>query len=673
MNNSTIQVFSFSGPQGKIYNVNYSTLDFGQAPFQGMLGQVDIGEKSHIHNHFEVEVFFFLSGKGVVHADGKQIEVKQGMSVRVPPFINHVLENTGSEPLKFVSFYWSEGLSDLPAASTQHTAHKILIFSAPPTPNGDIHLGHLSGPYLAADVYKRYLQQSGLSALHITGRDDHQTYVATKASLEQRSPEQVVNDYFNKIRQTLDKSGVHIDYLVEPNKNGDYANFIKNIFTQLYEKGYIIAKIEMAPFSAVDNRYLHEAYITGNCPHCQHRSDGNACEECGRPNSCVDLLQVYGRYNNQPPVLKPVKRLYFKLSQFANQLQEYIKSTPMSAHALALSQTMLAEGLPDICVSHINDRGIDVPISGFKNQTIYVWFELGLAYLWGAIQTNQYDKFDLEAVHQFYNNADNRVIHFYGFDNTYYHTLLFPAVYFALDIKPPHTHVINELLDLNGSKFSTSRGHAIWVNDLLNIVSIDYMRWFLCEIRPEGMRTNLELSHFAKTINQVFSGNLHNWTSLLANMMDKQFKNIVPESGAWTAEHQKFLRFILSCRENVLQHYSAETYSLRAVVHALKNLVEAAHDFTNSQIYLHNNNSVYDYMRTAIALSLFALKLFALLARPIIPGIANQLLQSIVLTEDTLLTDNTFIASGVKFNRAVLPSFQPINENNLLNLVRATI
>src|SRR5262249_50780317 len=143
----------------------------------------------------------------------------------------------------------------------------------------------------------------------------------------------------------------------------------------------------------------------------------------------------------------------------------------------------------------------------------------------------QYDKFDLEAVHQFYNNADNSVIHFYGFDNTYYHTLLFPAVYFALDIKPPHTHVINELLDLNGSKFSTSRGHAIWVNDLLNVVSTDYMRWFLCEIRPEGMRTNLDLPHFAKTINQVFSGNLHNWTSSLANMMDNQFKNIVPETG----------------------------------------------------------------------------------------------------------------------------------------------
>jgi len=209
--------------------------------------------------------------------------------------------------------------------------------------------------------------------------------------------------------------------------------------------------------------------------------------------------------------------------------------------------------------------------------------------------------------------------------------------------------------------------------DLLNVVSTDYMRWFLCEIRPEGMRTNLELPHFVKTIHQVFSSNLHNWTSLLADMMDNQFKNIVPESGAWTAEHQKFLRFILSCRENVLQHYSAETYSLRAVIQALKNLVEAAHDFTNSQMYLYNNKSVYNSMRTAIALSLFALKLFALLARPIIPGIANQLLQSIGITADTLLTENTFIASGVKFNRVALPSFQPINENNLLNLVRATI
>lgn len=661
MNNSTIQTFAFSELNGKIYNVNYSTLDFGKAPFQGLLGQIDSGEKSQIHNHFEMEVFFFLSGKGVVYVDGQQIEVKEGVILRVPPFINHVIENTSNaEPLRFVSFYWSEVLSDLPTP-TQHIANKTVIFSAPPTPNGDIHLGHLSGPYLAADIYKRYLQQCGFSALHITGRDDHQTYVAKKANLENRPPEQVANDYFNKISQTFDKSGIHIDYMVEPNTNGEYADFIKNIFTQLYEQGYIIEKTEMATFSAIDNHYLHEAYITGNCPHCHHSSDGNACEECGRPNACIDLLQANDKYHNQPPVLKPIKRLYFRLSQFANQLHEYIKSTPMSAHALALSQTMLADGLPDICISHINDRGIAVPITDYEDQTIYVWFELGLAYLWGVRQANQFNKFN------------NRVIHFYGFDNTYYHTLLFPAVYFALGIKPPHAHVINELLDLNGSKFSTSRGHAIWADDLLNIVPRDYMRWFLCEIRPEGMRTNLSLSHFTKSIHQVFAVHLNDWTSSLAHIMNHTFKNSVPESGAWTAEQQKFLRYILSCRENILQNYSAETYSLRAVILSLKSLIESAYHFTHSQMYFHNNNGVYDYMRTALALSLFALKLFALLAKPIIPDIANQLLKSIGITENTLLTDDTFIAPGTRFDKTALPAFQVIAENTLTNLVRVNI
>ena len=185
-----IQTFSYEKCTNKTYNVNYHPLHFGNVPLAGSLCIIDPSSSSSIHNHFEVEFFLFLSGNGRVIIDDKEIMVSQGTGVRIPAFSNHVIKNDSeSEPLKFILFYWVD-----PEAKKINLDKKescTLIFSTPPTPNGDLHLGHLSGPYLAADIYKRYLLQHNVRAFHVTGRDDHQSYILAKAIVEKNTPEKI--------------------------------------------------------------------------------------------------------------------------------------------------------------------------------------------------------------------------------------------------------------------------------------------------------------------------------------------------------------------------------------------------------------------------------------------------------------------------------------------------
>ncbi|MDP3704527.1 MAG: class I tRNA ligase family protein [Legionellaceae bacterium] len=665
----TYQLFSALDCTQTAYDLHYFPLDFGDAPVHGMLCNVEPSARSRVHNHIEVEFFFFLSGHGVVHVDKEEVNVSAGMGIRIAAFSNHIVENKSeSEPLHFISCYWENPTPEIEEVAIVVPEETTLVFATPPTPNGDLHLGHLSGPYLAADIYRRYVSESGASAYYATGQDDHQTYMVTKAKAEHSEPQKVADKYAQRIRTTLDGYGVQLDYFIEPNKNEAYSQFVKRIFMTLYNAGYIVEKEEPAAFSADSKRYLNEAFIRGKCPYCQRESDGNACEECGRPNRCVDMTEAYERLTGQPVISKTCKRLYFRMSLLNDALSEYIKSTPMSAHALSVSQKMMTDGLPDICVSHINTWGIQVPLPQYHDQIIYVWFEMAASYLWAALNLAPDDiKDEMDKIKWFYNRENTRVVHFYGFDNTYYHTLLFPAVYFALGgLNPPSAHVVNELLDLDGSKFSTSRGHLIWGRDLLHTAPADYIRWFLSEVRPEGVRSNFKLSSFSRSVNQLFSVVLKEWTVGLTDCIALNFNNAIPEPGAWTSEQRRFYNALLFFRHQTLENYAIDSFSLRAVTKTLNDLADAALDFQTTQIQYFDKAYLSDNLRTTLALSVLAVKIFALLARPIIPTISVNLLSYIGLSRDVSLTDITFVSSQTQLKIKELPHFIALDEHDIL-------
>jgi methionyl-tRNA synthetase len=668
MNQSDIETFSFMDPQGQAYGVDYTSLNLKGTPVKGMLCQLNPGATSIIHNHYEAEVFLFLSGQGLVHVDGRKLPIFKGMGIRVSPFNNHVIENvSSSEVLQFVSFYWEESQQSNKMINETVSDTTTLIFATPPTPNGDLHLGHVSGPYLAADIYRRYLLQRGDSAIYSTGRDDHQTYTVTKSLAKNENPLVVADLFADQIQNTLKSCNIPIDGFIEPNKNGPYGNFIKNIFQKLYKSGYIFEKNELATFSQ-DGKYLHEAYIRGQCPYCLVDSDGNACEACGLPNMCVDLLNAKEKLTGLAPVVRPCKRLYFRLSAFSKELSTYIKSTAMSAHALVVSQKLIDTGLPDICISHPGSWGIPVPVNGFEDHIIYVWFEMAAGYLWGAQQlAPETIKDETQRIQWFYNNEKSKVVHFYGFDNTFYHTLFFPAVYLALgEIRLPHAHIVNELLNLNGSKFSTSRNHLIWARDLVKNIPVDYMRWFLCETRPEGIRTNFELNNFIVGVNKLFNGLLLPWMNELLQLVNSHFQGKLPEAGSWTCEQSQLYDLTLSNSKKVINLYNIENFSPQSIVINLRMFAEKSFIQLQAEKTFTESSSLRNYLRTSIALSALNLKIFALLAKPIIPTISNHILEFINVSTDTNINDVTFLESGFILKEIYIPKLPSIDSDDLV-------
>lgn len=601
-------------------------------PFGSMKCVVAPGITSDVHSHHENECFYIVKGSGFVNIGDVRYPVSEGDIAAIPPFVDHTIHNPNRDSLEFLTFWWENlaSLSNVIANQNNNSDETQLIFSTPPTPNGSLHLGHLSGPYTGADIYKRYLTMNGVSCFHATGRDDNQSYVVRKALDMGKNPEEIANEYSAQIKSTFDGIGVNLDHYSEPNASPYHTLLTQKIFKDLYDKNLIYPKESDALFCRKTGQYLYEAHVSGCCPHCCAGSDGNACEQCGRPNDIVDLVSPKSKYADEGVEVRRITRLYFKMGALAEGVRHFHRTVSMPPHLRQLCGDMMSDGLPDICVSHISDWGIDVPIEGYENQKIYVWFEMAAGYLAAAQEIAE--KYSLSKIENngwkyFYNNTQASVSHFFGFDNGYFHAILFPAIYIGLglDIHLPKAFVVNELLNLDGLKFSTSRGHLIRGSDMLEYVCSDYLRYYLSHIRPETQKTDFRLSDFTDTINKQLVGM---WQSYINDVFERNqtiFDGRVPEAGAWEAEHKDFFAYLSQTILQAEKYYSLEYFSPQKIVALSNDLIKECQRFSQSQLFYRNSNAFFNHMRTGMALEFSGLRVLSLLMAPIMPDFSEKL------------------------------------------------
>ncbi|MBA2672105.1 class I tRNA ligase family protein [Ramlibacter sp.] len=612
---------------------------------------------SVFHRHHESEIFVIVRGRGRLDVDGRHVgDVGPGDVIFLRPFAGHALRNlSDDERLEFVALYW--GGQDVHAAPAP-LPDRVLIFSTPPTPNGDLHLGHLSGPYLGADIYRRYLRQKNVDAIHVTGRDDNQTYVKRIARMESRAPEAVAEDYARSIRETWAKAGIPLDFFSSPKGSVIYREQLSSMISRLLDSGMIVEKTVEELYDRNTGFSLHEGYVKGGCPHCGCSSDGNACEQCGRPNDCIDLADPVPTLPGVELGRRRLCKLYFRMSAVAPQLAELVARSNMSARARALSVAMLADGLPDICISHRSDWGMPAGVPGFEDQVIYVWFEMAAGYLAADLQAS--------SGRPFFADPGSSIVHFYGFDNAYYHTLLFPAIYMALggDVNVPGDHVVNELLFLRGEKFSTSRRHLIWGRKLLAHIPSDYARWGLSRVRPELRNEDFDLDRFIEQTNTFFAGRLAGWlTSTLAHLA-QQYGGMIPEPGAWSQQHMAFHQEVRYLAEGAERAYQVSGFSPQAATRRLEELVERAHEFFATHCRHETGAAAKDHHRTTVALNFWAMAVFARLAMPIVPETAQRILALLGLGDQAGI-DGTggFIQRDRQLDPAMAPSLPPISSD----------
>lgn len=604
-----------------------------EPPFGAAWAVVPPGQKTKHHGHQEGETFFMVRGQGVMRIDDESVEVKAGDVFYQPPLHRHILENTSeTEDLLFLTVWWEDLKlwADRQDAAASERPRRVMVTAAPPTPNGDLHIGHLSGPYLAGDVHSRYLRLRGVEAHYVFGSDDNQSYVQTNAARMGLAPQESADRLADDIQATLKAARIEVEPFVRPNASPWHASIVQEFFRRLYDQGKLEAREAPSPFCETCNRYLYEAYIRGTCPHCSNITGGNLCEDCGRTNDCIDLIDPVCTQCGGTPTRRNFTRLYFPLSQYGARLREYWETVGMNRSLRSLCEQVLAAGLPDLAVTHVNDWGIPVPVEGFEGQRIFVWCEMAPRYFAYAQHLGKDD----EAWKSYWKSEDAAVVQCFGFDNGFYYAVFLPAMFMAYDpeIRLASAFIMNEFYRLDGAKFSTSRRHAIWGRDLLADVPADVVRYYLSATGPEVEGTNFSLAEFAGTADRELLGEWQSWLSELARRMEEEFGNRVPSTGDWTDEHKRFFSRLEALAAEAATGYEARTFSMQKATRVLGELVRETRRFAKAEESWRRVPARGEERRTAAALEMLAAKHLAILASPILPDFAARLWKDLGFT-----------------------------------------
>ncbi len=423
--------------------------------------EVPADGRTQSHAHFEPEVFVLLRGQGSLKLGDRVQAVEAGSVVSIPAFVEHQLENGGKDPLVFLSIYSEHAsLAPLPA--------KANLIAAPPTPNGPLHLGHLAGPYLGADVLRRYLTLRGTQVYSLCGTDDHQPYNCCE-------------DFVIKIKNALACTQIEFQNFVRPSKDTAYQTAVQKVVNSLLQSDKL--HIRDCPTAHLSNgEPVLESHIRGTCPTCNVSMSAMACEACGEVplHRLVDPVHVA---TGESIEFHSIPRLMISLERHRAAITSLLTSGSASASVLQFLRRTLSRPLPDYPVSTLSPLGIPIPQT--KGQHLDVWTEMAASYV--ALLP-----------------PDAPFMPFFGFDNVFFYTVLFPALFEACgrsDLIPAKVYA-NEFYHLEHRKFSTSRQHAVWANDLLAHVDSDCVRFFLALDRPEQNSTSFSIQRFEEALNE---------------------------------------------------------------------------------------------------------------------------------------------------------------------------
>ncbi|MBZ5508009.1 MAG: class I tRNA ligase family protein [Acidobacteriia bacterium] len=509
---------------------------------------------------------------------------------------------------------------------------KVLVLAPPPTPNGDLHVGHLSGPYLRADIYARYSRMLGNETYYLCGIDEHQSYVALKGRQIGLGPQETADRFAAEIEQTLSAAHIQIDLIARPSRLPHHRALVEKLFHQLHREGRIVEREESCLFCNTCQMYLFEAYVRGFCPHCDEPSGGNSCEACGRPNDCRDLRRPVCNICGTRANFQNVMRSYLPLSPYEKQLQEYLETATMSSNVRSLCEQMIKDGLPEVAVTHPANWGLSVP--GSSGQKIYVWFEMAAGLL-AATQALSEAIDEPGGWERFWKSTDVEIVKFLGFDNTFFYSLFFSAIFQAWDreIRLPQALLANEFYRLDGLKFSTSRNHAIWGSELLRDQNVDLVRFYLSYTGPETEQTSFTLAEYEQAVRRELLDGVQGWLHQLGSAVSNEYSGIAPSPGVWTETMHSFYGRLNDIVRKTGVGYSAKEFSTQRVARLLLDLAREARFFSHSEGHWKRVSDRRLTRNTAIALELLAAKTLALLSAPIMPGFAARLWQDLGQTK----------------------------------------
>ena len=379
---------------------------------------------------------------------------------------------------------------------------RILVAVAWPYANGSLHLGHLAGCYLPADIFARYHRLKGSDVLMVSGSDQHGTPITIRAEQEGTTPEEVASKYHAEFQRSWEQMGISFDLFTSTGTD-THQQVVHEMFLALYDKGYIYTDTTRLPYCPACQRFLPDRYVGGSCPHCDNsNARGDQCDNCGRTLNPEDLVRPQCSICGTPPQFKDSEHFFLRLTAFQEPLLEWVKQQPhWKANVLNFTQRYLEDGLKDRAISRDISWGVPLPWEGYESKRIYVWFEAVIGYLsaskeW-AQQPGNEGKWE-----DFWKDPAAKAYYFIGKDNIPFHTIIWPAMlvgYGGLSL--PYDVPANEFLSLENRQFSTSRQWAVWLPDYLERYRPDPLRYYLSINMPETSDSDFTWSGFVRRNN----------------------------------------------------------------------------------------------------------------------------------------------------------------------------
>lgn len=509
------------------------------------------------------------------------------------------------------------------------TPKRYLITAALPYANGPLHIGHLAGVYVPADVYVRYLKECGRDVIWICGSDEHGVPITIRAQKEGCTPQQVVDKYHAIIKKSFEDFGIEFS-IYSRTSNPTHYKTAQEFFLKLYEQGVFIEQESDQYYDPEVGQFLADRYITGTCPHCQNpNAYGDQCERCGTSLNATDLINPKSAISGAKPVLKKTKHWYLPLDKYQHFLEEWIlKEHPeWKTNVVGQCRSWFDAGLHPRAVSRDLPWGVPVPLPNSEGKVLYVWFDAPIGYISATKELTP----DWET---YWKSPDTKMVHFIGKDNIVFHCIVFPSMLHAHgEFILPDNVPANEFLNLEGEKLSTSRNWAVWLHEYLEDFpgKQDALRYALMANLPETKDNDFTWKDFQSRNNSELVGILGNFFNRAIVLTEKYFDGAVPQKGTLDTEEVEYLEQIVKQREAICE--ALENYRFRDALKEYMQLARLGNKYLADREPWKVIKNDKERVASIVYVSLQLAAALSVLGRPFLPFAAKKMTQMLQLPE----------------------------------------
>ena len=545
-------------------------------------------------------------------------------------------------------------------AYIHHTMSKrYTITAALPYTNGPLHIGHMAGVYVPADIYARYLRLKGHDVAFICGSDEHGVPITIKAKNEGVTPQDIVDHYNANIKASFKEFGISFDNYSRTSAKIHHET-ASEFFTTLYAKGEFIEETNAQLYDAEAGQFLADRFVVGTCPKCgNEESYGDQCEDCGTSHNATDLIKPKSAITGATPSLKETKHWFLPLDKHEAFLKQWIlegHKSDWKPNVYGQCKSWIDDGLRPRAVTRDLDWGIPVPLEGADGKVLYVWFDAPIGYISSTKEWAQKEGKDWEP---YWKDKDTTLVHFIGKDNIVFHCIIFPAM-----LKAEGSYILpanvpaNEFLNLEGQKLSTSKNWAVWLPDYLKEFpeKQDVLRYVLTATAPETKDNDFTWKDFQARNNNELVAIFGNFINRVVVLTNKYYQGVIPAPGEFSAEDTAALKAIQSYPK--ILSSSIERYRFREASQELMNLARLGNKYLADaepwKVVKTDPERVQTIMYVALQIS----AALAVVSEPLLPGSSQKL--------KTMFNLDALSWADVESGGSLLKSSHQIGEAHLL-------